>query len=288
MRAPAGISLTEVGSGPASLIVLHGGPGLTHRYLRPEWDQLSDVVRLIYYDQRGCGGSERTDSVSWQRHVADLDSIVMSARLEGPVVLAGSSWGAILGVLYAYTHPDRVESLVLSGVPDLGMVFWPRVVRKGEPGLRPGLDSTVSYGDSTILYRADSVRLKVTVSGMGAVPVTPPPVLDSAAVAADTGSIVPELAARIGMSCMGVIGAVRKSLSSSAPPGDSLSRIALPVLIIRGSDVAPVGDESERLAKSLANARVETMLEAGHDPWFDEPAAFFEIVRSFLLEKGVI
>ncbi len=287
LRPPDGIWLTEVGSGPASVIVLHGGPGLTHRYLRPEWDQLADVVRLIYYDQRSCGDSERTDSVSWQRHVADLDSIVLSARLEGPVVLAGSSWGATLAVLYAYSHPGRVDALVLSGVPDLGRVFWPEVVRKGDPGLRPGLDSAVSHGDSTMLYQGDSLLLKVTV-GVGAFAATPAPVLDSAAVAADTGSIVPELAARIGMACLGVMGAVRRSLSNSAPSGDSFTQVDLPVLIIRGSEATVVGDDSERLAKSLADARVETIPEAEHDPWFDQPAVFFRIVRGFLLERGVL
>ena len=90
------------------------------------------------------------------------------------------------------------------------------------------------------------------------------------------------------MSCLGVLGAVRKSLRSSAPPGDSLLRIDLPVLMIRGTEVTPVGDESERLASSLVDARVETLLGAGHDPWFDQPATFFEIVRGFLREKDVI
>lgn len=38
---------------PRTIVVLHGGPGATHDYLRPEWDRLAAVGRVIYYDQRG-------------------------------------------------------------------------------------------------------------------------------------------------------------------------------------------------------------------------------------------
>ena len=41
------------------LLLLHGGPGLDHTYLRPWFDCLADAFRLLYVDLRGHGRSER-------------------------------------------------------------------------------------------------------------------------------------------------------------------------------------------------------------------------------------
>jgi hypothetical protein len=35
-----GLHVMEVGAGRVTIIVLHGGPGYSHHYLRPEWDIL--------------------------------------------------------------------------------------------------------------------------------------------------------------------------------------------------------------------------------------------------------
>ncbi|HJT55967.1 MAG TPA: alpha/beta fold hydrolase, partial [Ktedonobacteraceae bacterium] len=49
------------------LLTLHGGPGSPHDYLEP-LEQLADERPVIFYDQLGCGKSERPDNVAlWQR-----------------------------------------------------------------------------------------------------------------------------------------------------------------------------------------------------------------------------
>ena len=40
------------------LLCLHGGPGFTHYYLEP-LEALADRRRVIFYDQLGCGRSDR-------------------------------------------------------------------------------------------------------------------------------------------------------------------------------------------------------------------------------------
>ena len=47
-----------------TVIVIHGGPGVTHNYLLPEWNQLGNYARLVFYDQRGNGGSQEADCYS--------------------------------------------------------------------------------------------------------------------------------------------------------------------------------------------------------------------------------
>ena len=291
-----GVWSTSIGIGPPTVIVVHGGPGLTHRYLRPEWDRLADSVRVVYYDQRGCGLSERTDSVSWQQHVDDLDSLVEEMSSDGSVHLAGSSWGSVLATLYALRKPGRIGALILSGVP--GKEFWPVypwVVQAKDASCTVDTDSTVIYGDSTICYRADSVvmvtrlvpgsfTVRVTRGGEEIKPDTA--VLDSAAVAA-SDRIHPVLAARMGMSCPGAAAATWRSVAKIKLSVDELSSIDVPVLVIRGTEESPVGDWGESLGALLGRATVESLDHAGHEPWLDRPDEFFDLVHSFLTEQDL-
>lgn len=113
-----------VGNGPALVVVLHGGPGVTHDYLRPEWDRLASVGEVVYYDQRGCGANPATGALTWQEDVADLDRLIRNLRQGRKVFLAGSSWGSELALRYAYLHPEGVDAVVLSG-----FVGWPDPAR---------------------------------------------------------------------------------------------------------------------------------------------------------------
>lgn len=114
-RVIRGVQLFErrVGGGPP-VVVLHGGPGAHHDYLLPGFDALAAGRTLIYYDQRGGGRSAvpRDVPVGWKEHVADLEALRSLWQLER-MPLVGYSWGALLALLYAIHHPERVERLVL-------------------------------------------------------------------------------------------------------------------------------------------------------------------------------
>ncbi len=103
----------SVGSGP-DVIVLHGGPGAHHDYLLPQFDLLATGRRLRYYDQRGGGRSpvDRDVPVGWQEQVADLEALI-ARWMAAPATLLAYSWGALLALLYALHHPDRVGRLAL-------------------------------------------------------------------------------------------------------------------------------------------------------------------------------
>ena len=103
----------RVGDGPCT-VVLHGGPGAHHDYLRPGFDRLAAGRTLIYYDQRGSGQSivSRDIPVGWTEHVADLEALRQAWGFDR-LTLAGYSWGALLALLYTIQFPDRVASLAL-------------------------------------------------------------------------------------------------------------------------------------------------------------------------------
>lgn len=94
--------------------MLHGGPGAHHDYLLPGFDLLAHGRTLVYYDQRGGGRSPvaRDVPVGWREQVADLEALRDVWGLDR-LDLCGYSWGALLAMLYAVTHPRRVASLAL-------------------------------------------------------------------------------------------------------------------------------------------------------------------------------
>ena len=104
-----------IGSGD-TLVVLHGGPGLSHQYLRPQLDSLlSSKFTLLYYDQRGSGWSEGANdtlNLNMQTFVADLDQIRKHFNLSKLNVI-GHSFGGLLGMYYGIAFPDNLNSLVL-------------------------------------------------------------------------------------------------------------------------------------------------------------------------------
>src|SRR5919197_1279568 len=104
----------SVGSG-TPLIMVHGGPGLGHYYLRPGMDALADRFRLVYYDQRGTGRTEvgDPDRITLGGGVEDLLAVIDGLGIER-ASLVGHSFGADLAALFASRHPTRVGSLVLA------------------------------------------------------------------------------------------------------------------------------------------------------------------------------
>jgi proline iminopeptidase len=103
----------RVGAG-RPVVVLHGGPGADHEYLRPGFDALADRRELIYYDQRGGGRSPvpRDVPVGWTEQVADLEALRQHWDIE-QLTLVGYSWGGLLAMLYALEHPGRLGRLAL-------------------------------------------------------------------------------------------------------------------------------------------------------------------------------
>jgi proline iminopeptidase len=104
----------RVGEGPP-VVLVHGGPGIGHTYLRQGMDELAEAgFELIYYDQRGSGGTPLgdPDRVTFAGGIEDLDRLRRELGLE-QLNLVGHSFGAVLALLYAAEHPERVRSLLL-------------------------------------------------------------------------------------------------------------------------------------------------------------------------------
>ena len=98
------------------LLTLHGGPGATHYYFMRSIGELADKRPVIFYDQLGCGRSDRpTDTSLWtaERFAEELAIVVRALELTAFHVW-GHSWGTALAVLYALTQPQGLRSMTLA------------------------------------------------------------------------------------------------------------------------------------------------------------------------------
>jgi proline iminopeptidase len=128
------------------LLILHGGPGSPHDYLE-SLSQLADERPIIFYDQLGCGKSERPDDITlWQRSrfVEELDQIRHALHLEN-VHLFGHSWGSVLPVDYAFTNPGYIANLIFASSA-LSILSW----LSDMEGYRKNLPHTSSPMDTRI------------------------------------------------------------------------------------------------------------------------------------------
>ncbi len=102
------------GSGEPILII-HGGPGLSHDYLFKGINTLSDHHKLIFYDQRASGQSSINldySSVSLENFIQDIESLRKEFGIK-KINLMAHSWGGVLAMKYAIQFPENMKSLIL-------------------------------------------------------------------------------------------------------------------------------------------------------------------------------
>ena len=108
------------GPGAPTLLFLHGGPGGAEFGPRRHYlGGLEKTWRVVDWDQRGAGRSFRGDetaaTLSLDILVADGLALVERLRTESggrPLVLAGHSFGTVLGVLMATRAPEQLAAYV--------------------------------------------------------------------------------------------------------------------------------------------------------------------------------
>ena len=106
------------------LLVIHGGPGMSHDYLYPLVD-LADERPIVFYDQLDAGLSDRpNDPSNWriERFLSEIDVVRENLDLK-TLSIFGNSWGGTLAAAYTSSHPIGVEKLVLSS-PLLNTERW--------------------------------------------------------------------------------------------------------------------------------------------------------------------
>lgn len=114
------VAYQVLGDGPIDLVYHHG-----FCHLDLQWDiraeaafnrRLSTFSRLILFDRRGTGASERLARESYptvEEWVGDLRAVLEQVESTSTAIFAEAEGGA-MAIKFAATYPDRVSALVLS------------------------------------------------------------------------------------------------------------------------------------------------------------------------------
>lgn len=112
----------RIGNSPdKKVLLLHGGPGMTHEYLEP-FDSYFPAAEIEYYhyDQLGSYYSDQPDEPElWElpRFVEEVEQVRQALHLDaGNFYLLGQSWGGILALEYALKYQRHLKGLIISNM----------------------------------------------------------------------------------------------------------------------------------------------------------------------------
>lgn len=266
----------RIGGGPGlPLLVVHGGPGLPHSYLR-SLERLADEREVVFWDQLGCGASERpSDRKLWtmQRSVAEMDAVVTGLGLDRFHVF-GNSWGGMLAQQYALDVTSGAVSLTISNSIASIPQFSEMVARlKGEldPATQSAIDRHEAAGTTHTAEYQDAIRTW-NETYLCRVRPWPPELL---AAFADMGTEIFET--MFGPSDFHIVGTIR-----DWDVFDRLAEIALPTLILAGRFDECVPEHMWAMHRRIPGSRFEFFESSAHMPFIEEPDKFDRVMRDFL------
>ena len=135
----------RVGNNPRiKVLLLHGGPGMTHEYFEA-FDSYfpGEGIEYYYYDQLGSAYSDQPkDPGLWElsRFVEEVEQVRIALHLDSSnFYLLGHSWGGLLAMEYALKYQKNLKGLVISNM----MASVPAYVDYAQKVLMPAMDPAV-------------------------------------------------------------------------------------------------------------------------------------------------
>ncbi|PIL24033.1 hypothetical protein GSI_13784 [Ganoderma sinense ZZ0214-1] len=105
------------------LVVLHGGPGLSHDYLLPLSDMTDADIPIVFYDQIGNSRSTHLKSnprAFWtiDLFIDELENVLKHFDIQDDFSLLGHSWGGIIASEFEVRRqPTGLKRLVITNSP---------------------------------------------------------------------------------------------------------------------------------------------------------------------------
>jgi len=260
------IAYTVVGSGPVDLVLVLGW--LTN--LEVLWEEqnfrrfvqrLAGFTRVLLFDKRGMGLSDRTTMGTLEERMDDVRA-VMDAADSKRAVLMGNSEGAPLSMLFAASHPERTAALIFCGgeVKEVIADDWPwgqSTREEYDQSMERILAGEISWGvPSPAFFAPSRLRDPVLMEWLGR--------LERSAASP---------AAAVAFMIMG----------SQIDVRDVAPSIHVPTLVMHSPRDTVVPFEQGRwLAKTIPGARFVELSGQDHAPWFDCAEEVLGETREFL------
>jgi pimeloyl-ACP methyl ester carboxylesterase len=137
------------GAGSPTVVLEAGSPhpSTTWRWVQP---QIARRTRVCAYDRAGLGRSappprgHRTP----RTQVRDLRLMLAAAKISGPYVVVGHSWGGLLARLFAHAYPVQTAGVVLLDATTFPYLTPARARRLRRKTNREGIDIAAAVARS--------------------------------------------------------------------------------------------------------------------------------------------
>jgi proline iminopeptidase len=256
------------------IVLLPGGPGFSHYYMRAISDSL-DSYTSILIDFYGIGRSQykKPDStwVNQDHMVNDVELLRKHLAIERWVVL-GRSWATHTALLYGITYPKHTARIILQ--------------------------ATAGTDNSFLKYYGDNVRMRLTEADYAQLAAINK---DSTSGRFDSFKIrfkgyfydavkassffnmpTEEEAYFYNGNFFGAF--LRSPDYNSFDISKEAYQLDIPVRIIQGRQDPVNGGTQERLNERLKNSKIYYIERAGHFPWLEQSVAFFTALRASLTD----
>jgi proline iminopeptidase len=273
----------EIEGEGSPLILLNGGPGFSHEYLQPLRALASDA-RLIFFDQRGTGQSDKANPQNYtiEANVEDVEQLRRELQLES-CILFGHSWGGMLAQAYVLAYPAHVSKLILadtfSSVADVNTTLMR--MRSAVP---KSIQEIYDRYEQEGLYKD---RDRYLDEYQAALDIAYEPVNLSVPAPESLQDMFSKIAYDVYRAMWGeetefkVTGTL-----AQFDVTDQLHTIRIPTLVIVGSSDMPTVAMAQQTAQSIPNARLEVFEHSRHFPFIEEPDKFFRVIQEFIQDKS--
>jgi proline-specific peptidase len=251
------------------LLVLHGGPGVPHQSVEPIAALAPSDRRVVFYDQLGCGSSDRPEDPGLEHLAVFLEELaaVRDALDLEEVHLLGHSWGGMLALEYALLQPAGLRSLTVVGAPAASGTFRARQQRLHEQ-LPPAVQATLERHQAAGTFdHPDYLAARRVWEERHVYRLQPwPDFLERAYAAMNVQLLV-------------------RMWTGELADWDIRPRlhgIHVPTLIVAGAFDGQVPDEHATLHAGIAGSHLEVFEASSHHPFAEEPARFQAVLEDFL------
>jgi proline iminopeptidase len=266
----------SMGAG-APVVFLSGGPGFEVDYMVPVSDFVPASFRRIFYEQRGTGRSRlkmTAENMTLHHVVADIEALRLHLK-QDRLFLIGHSWGGMLAMAYAATHPSRIDRIILIGPGGPTLEFAQYFNDNIRTRLRPEDIEAERYWNEAVKRGVDAD--KAALEAVRAI--TPGYFFDRAKALAFAAQL-PDSSLKAQVNVLLFADMAR---SYDSRPG--LRQVDRPVLIVQGHQ-DPVGDKTaEDIRNAIKSSVVKYINQCGHFPWLEQPDEFRRVMAEFIESK---
>jgi len=240
------------------LLILHGFLGMSDNWKTLGTQFVSEGFQIHLLDLRNHGKSFHSDNFSYELMVEDVYVYCKAHDLE-KITLLGHSMGGKTAMLFAVTHPEMVEKLI---VADIGPKFYPQHHQTILAGL-----NAVDFSKKPSRNEVEDILTKY-ITDFGT-----KQFLLKSLYWKEPG----QLAFRFNLAVF------NQKIDEIGKPLPENSIFTAPTLFIRGGNSNYILDcDFENIKQHFPNGTIETIPNTGHWLHAENPKLFYEIASSFL------